>query len=62
MTTNVLNTKISEGRNRIPVASYLVCKINYCTKILENDGRYITNSNHDKLMTEMTDARMKQKR
>ena len=46
----------------MPVASYLVCKINYCTKILEIDGRYITNSNHDKFMTEITEATMKQER
>lgn len=46
----------------MPVASYLVCKINYGTKILEIDGRYIANCNHDKFMTEITDATMKQKR
>ena len=46
----------------MPVASYLVCKINYDTKILEIDGRYIANCNHDKFMTEITDATMKQKR
>ena len=42
----------------MPVASYLVCKINYGTKILEIDGRYVTNSNHDKIMTEITEATM----
>ena len=42
----------------MPVASYLVCKINYGTKILEIDGRYVTNSNHDKFMTEITEATM----
>ena len=29
---------------------------------MEIDGRYITNSNHGKFMTEITDATMKQKR
>ena len=48
MAAAVLNAKISEVKNKIPVVSDLVKKTDYDTKILDIEGKYITTSFYDK--------------
>ena len=56
MTTTVLNTKISEVKNKIQVVS------NYNAKISEIVEKYIATSDYNKSAKETLDARIKQKK
>ena len=61
MTASVLNTKINEVQNKIPVVSDLVKKTHYNAKMSEIEGRYITTSDYNKFTKEALDAMTKQK-
>ena len=61
MTTSVRNTKISEVKNKKPVVSELVKKTDYNSKMSGIKGKYITSSTYNKLIKEISVARIKQK-
>ena len=66
MTTTVLNTKISEVKNKIPATSSLVTtnvlntKINELENKIPNHDKYITTSEFNKLTAESFAAILKQ--
>ena len=62
MTTTVLNTKISEVKNKIQVVSDLVKKKDYTAKVSEIEEKYISTYDYNKFAKETLDARIKQKK
>ena len=59
--TTVLNTKINEVKNKIPVVSDLGKKTSYSDEILEIEGKYFTISGYNKFTSDIRDAKIKQK-
>ena len=46
--------------SKMPIVSYLVKKTDYDAKILEIEGKYITNFDYKKITSDILDARIKQ--
>ena len=61
MTPTVLNTKIKEFDNKIPGLGSLVKETDYEAKILEIERKYFTTSECKKFMSDILDAKIKQK-
>ena len=61
VTTTVSNIKISEVKNKIPLVSNLVKKTEFHAKILEIEGKYLTNSDSNKFTSDILDLNIKQK-
>ena len=61
LTTTVLHTKIAKIKNKMPVASDLVKKTDYDTKVLEIQRKYITTSDYNKFKNDILDAKIKQR-
>ena len=61
MTTTCLNTKISEVKNKIPAVDDLLKKTDYDAKMLKIEGNCITNSDYNNFMSDILDAKIKQK-
>ena len=61
MTTTVLNTKIKEVENKMPVLSDLVKKTDYGAKISEIEGKYFTTSDYNNFTSDILEAKTKQK-
>ena len=61
MTTTVLNTKISDVDNKIPSVSGLVQKTDYDAKIKDIEGKYFTNVDYNKYISDIFDEKIKQK-
>ena len=62
VTTTVSNTKISEVKNKIPVVSNLVKKIEFQAKPLEIEGKYLSNSGYNKFASDILVLNIKQKK
>ena len=60
MTTNVLNTKISEVKIEICNVSGLVEKADYDAKMLDVERKDIITPDYNKFMSDRLDARVKQ--
>ena len=61
MTASVLNTKIGEVENKIPVVSDLVQRIDYDVKTSDIEKKDPINSDYVKVMSDILDAKIKQK-
>ena len=61
VTTNVLDTKIGEAKDEIPVVSDLVKEMNYDAKVSDIKGKYITTSDYNNFMRDILDPKIKQK-
>ena len=61
MTTTVLNTKIKEVENKMPVLSDLVKKTDYGAKKSEIEGKYFTTSDYNNFTSDILEAKTKQK-
>ena len=61
MTTAALDTKISEVGNEIPNVSGLVKKTDYNSKMSDIEGKYITISDYNKFISDISDAKTKHK-
>ena len=61
VTTAVLNTKIGEVEEKIPIVSGLVKKTNYDAKILDTEEKYFTTSGYNKFTSDILDPKIKQK-
>ena len=61
MTTTVLNTKIKEVENKMPVLSDLVKKTDYGAKISEIEGKYFTTSDYNNFTSDILEAKTKEK-
>ena len=61
MTPTVLNTKFSEGENKIPSVSGLVKKKDYDAKIKDIEGKHFTTANYKELISDILNEKIKQK-
>ena len=61
MTTTILNTKISEVENKIPIVNGLVKKTDYDAKIKNIEGKYLTTVDYNKFTSDILDVKIKQK-
>ena len=59
MTTNVLNTKISEVENKFPSVSGLVKKTDYDAKVKDIEGKYFTTADYNKFTSDILDVKIK---
>ena len=61
MTKTVLNINIKEIDNKIPDLSGSVQKTDYVAKISEIEGKYFTTSHHNKVTSDILDAKSRKK-
>ena len=57
----IFNTKIEELYSKIPDLSGLVKKTHYHAQMLEIEGKYFINFDHNKFMSDLLDGKIKQK-
>ena len=62
MTTTVLNTKIKEVDNKIPELRGSVKKTSYDSKISDMEKKCLTNSDYNKIMSDILDVKIKEKK